>query len=387
MKLWVGGLCGLVALVAGGCLSGPDLGELFSGEAEDEVVAKSGWSRVAAHGVLRTPVVSVAFSPDGKAIATGHYPTVATDVRVSVLFSPPGHIQLWQLDPDDHLRTLSDKGSVTIEGYMFERLQFTSDSRHVCVHVGDSVDDRGQDYRYEVLVWDADTFKLERRNASSRGTLSGGARFVTEREGDPHDESTIVIRDLATGSVLSRLKANRPQDGLVFSPDARLLATSVGETSENRTTAIWDCASGNRLCTLPFDADWSASGFSRDGKSFAAGHSINKSIEVWNSLDGSTIRTLVPGFSKEYTSIRGLAFSPDDRLLAAALEVGRRGEIRVWEIEGGKLLTTIADPSIWGFTAVAFSPDGTLLAAGDPEGVLTLCAVPEEHRPGNVGRE
>ncbi|MBD2122366.1 WD40 repeat domain-containing protein [Trichocoleus sp. FACHB-262] len=79
------------------------------------------------------------------------------------------------------------------------------------------------------------------------------------------------------------------------------------------------------------------------------------SIKFWNWLTGQPLSSpLLPA------SAQGdrIALSPDERLLAAAdLHV-----ITIWNLETGKVVHTL--PNAQSCTAMAFSPDGRLLAAG-----------------------
>jgi RNA polymerase sigma factor (sigma-70 family) len=109
--------------------------------------------------------------------------------------------------------------------------------------------------------------------------------------------------------------------------------------------------------------------FARSGKLVATA-GADGTVRVWNLATGDQVYAL-----KQPGKPAGVAFSPDDRLLAA-VTLGKDGEVRVWDTAGGKLMWRDAsmsptlNPGPGG--AVAFSPDGKLLAAGKAQGVTMV---------------
>ena len=63
--------------------------------------------------------------------------------------------------------------------------------------------------------------------------------------------------------------------------------------------------------------------------------------------------------------VSAVAFSPDGKLLAAS---DREGSISLWEVSTGQRIATLNEAGGKIVNDVAFSPDGKLLASGDGNG-------------------
>lgn len=147
------------------------------------------------------------------------------------------------------------------------------------------------------------------------------------------------------------------------SPDGKLLATSMWMMDK---TVLWDGGSGSLLTDLsPQDgtsAQVNALTFSADGSLLAIGYD-NGLVEVWNMAgERSLAYTLKSDPQADSTS--ELAFAPDGKRLAAAYTVGDyASSIGIWALPDGTLKTIIEGPKSE-VASLAFSPDGSLLAAG-----------------------
>lgn len=94
-------------------------------------------------------------------------------------------------------------------------------------------------------------------------------------------------------------------------------------------------------------------------------------VVLWDVQSGTLVRTLRDEGSQSWRGQRRVAFSPDGRLVAA---VGWGPEIKIWAVTTGQLLQKFQGAATT--EALAFSPDGKLLATGgqdkDNKGTLSL---------------
>jgi RNA polymerase sigma factor (sigma-70 family) len=325
---------------------------------------------------------SLAFTPDGKALA-------CWDNREALHF--------WDATTGKELRRLKPEGKPRGGPFTASYLAFTPDGRAVLLKSG---------YDPTLRLLDAATGK-ELRSFPSPGqhafatTLSpDGKRLAVAGE-----DKIIRVWDVETAKELYRLPAARYEVRCIaFAPDGKLLATG-----DHGVAHLWDAATGKELKALPVPNHSVASlAFTPDSKTLVTG-SLYEDIRVWEVPGGRLLRafvhraeegleflpdgrTLFAGrggqrntvhfldavTGKEVRRFEGhdsraeaVAFSPDGRLVAT----GAMGSdpIHLWEAATGKLVRLLGEsehaPSAW---ALAFSPDGKLLASGGYAGQVAL---------------
>jgi WD40 repeat protein len=140
---------------------------------------------------------------------------------------------------------------------------------------------------------------------------------------------------------------------VAMSPDGRRLASATEKLNEPAQVKVWDAAAGQEICAITATADPKSvqrMAFSLDGSRLATASSDWK-VKVWDAATGHVIHTLGGG--------RAVAFSPDGRLLAA-------GTGKLWDAVSGQETCTLKvrfGGMMGGEGELVFSPDGRRLAA------------------------
>jgi WD40 repeat protein len=222
-----------------------------------------------------------------------------------------------------------------------------------------------------VYFWDVATGRLIRSDdrygylgRHDTLTMSRDGRFLATRssEGVRVVELTADIR----ARRLASLNGEQVHDlhALAFSDDAGRLSAATSES-----VVIWNVRNGKLLRRLTFkNADLDQVPLSPDGRlvavnNFAAGPTI------WDLGAGVQVRRFP-------TAARALAFTPDNKGLALDTELGA---LEIRELSSGKTRRTMKRSSRDVIDHVAFSGDGRWLAAaaGGTQGgnVISLCDV------------
>jgi WD40 repeat protein len=321
-------------------------------------------------------VGSVAFSPDGKVLATGAYKTarlwnVATGRQIaslpagsdavdSVVFSPGGKT----------LATGDDDGTVRLWNVATRR-QFASfrASSQYLGSVAFSPDGKvlaTGDFGGTARLWNLATGRqIASLRVSSKGVNSvafspGGNILAIGNE-----DSTVWLFNPATRQVVGGyLTSGTSSDGInsvAISPDGKTLATG----DRAGAARLWNLTIACQIAGLPVGSAYVDSvAFSPDGKTLAT-TDADGAAQLWDPATGRQIARLLAGSQQ----INSVAFSPDGKTLAT----GEYKTARLWNLATSRQIASLPagsqNPPIH---SVAFSPDGKTLATGDNGGTARL---------------
>jgi WD40 repeat protein len=185
----------------------------------------------------------------------------------------------------------------------------------------------------------------------------------------------IHMWDTATGELVTVLESDAEYTGrITFSPDGSLLASG----SSDGLIQLWDVQEGSLLASLDGQTSWVSdvafAPVKRFGEIILASSSwTDGTIHLWHVHEDGSAAVSAPLKNVPLEGPTYLAFSSDGTLLAAGHVDGR---VRLWDVVTGELLVPLAGHPQSPWLRVAFSPDGTLLASGGWDGTVWLWHVP-----------
>jgi RNA polymerase sigma factor (sigma-70 family) len=176
---------------------------------------------------------------------------------------------------------------------------------------------------------------------------------------------SLRVRDAATGKELRKIELPRANpysrnEWLAFTPDGKAIAV----TSQGKVIHLIAFASGKTIREFPHDSSVLGIAFSPDGKLMAAGGydhvKGNYFARLWEVATGKELRRFMHG--KTGYGIRSLAFSPDGKTLATG---GDDARLRLFDVDSGKERRAFPKDGDRRMSrgSVAFAPDGKTVAA------------------------
>lgn len=230
--------------------------------------------------------------------------------------------------------------------------------------------------------------RMVRPGGALQAVAVNPAGTLVAAAGAAEPDTTVLLWDLhnPTRPTLldARLSGHRGEIyAVAFSPDGAVLATG----SADRTVRLWDVTNPARPRALgqPLTGprgDVLAVEFSPDGDTLAIG-GRDETLRLWDIRDQERPVAASPTLTGAAGEVRSIAFHPGGSLMAVAEGITGRGAVRVWDIRDKKHPQPLGSPLTMPsrVNTVAFSPDGTTLAAGSNDAVVRLWTMTDPARP------
>ncbi|WP_437520068.1 protein kinase [Sorangium sp. So ce726] len=362
----------------------------------------------------RARVLTLALSPDGMLLATGHaYGAVwlwdvATEVPLRMLEGHEGRVLsiAWSADGRMLASSSSDKTVRLWEGGTGKALRVLGGHEGGVLSIAWSADGMtlaSGSRDKTVRLWQGSTGTMLRVLNGHKGpvqSVAWSANGTMLASGS--DDRRVRLWDGSTGKVLRVLKGHEgPVQSVAWSADGTMLASG----SDDRTVRLWDGSTGKELRVLKghegrvLSVAWSANGvilasgsddmvlrtwdgstgmalggnaghdsgihsvtWSADGETLVSGS--QEKVWLWHRSNGNTLRALKAILER----VCGVAWSADGVTLASGSD---DKSVRLWHGSTGKELGVLRGHQGW-VQCVAWSADGTMLASGSDDKTVRL---------------
>lgn len=193
---------------------------------------------------------------------------------------------------------------------------------------------------------------------------SAAKRWLSEAPAAHRGWEWRYLNGLAEQRAMERRAHDSAVTGLAVSADGGLIASTSGD----KTVKLWDARSGAAVGTLSGAAAATWSPAFRAGGAQVAAMGSDGAVRVWPVKEGWQVRA----YEKLGNGLGAVAWSPDGRLLAAGTwtfvrGAGVKGWVHVWDFEADALLWKVED-GVKPIAELAFHPEGRRFVVGTWDG-------------------
>ena len=327
-------------------------------------------------------IESLAFSPDGKTLASGSLDNTiilwdvakgkrkktlkkhANEIR-KVVFSPDGKtllsydrstiLKLWEVETGKLIHNINDHANIaTSISLSPDGLTLVSGSQNGYIHIWDVATGKKKK-----------TFKAHNNSVTSVSYSPDGLTIASASW-----DKTIHLWDVSTSKRKNSLKKpSGNMRNMVFSPVDPLLVVAT-----DKSIHVWD-VDPLQLKYAPIEhksnAIYQGLLLSADGKSIVSTGEA-QTVKIWNVAKGNLRKTLK--LKNTYPLTKDIALNPDGKILVSINIF--ENTLHLWNVMTGEYKNSLKDIHILNWFGIylscEFSPDGKYLVAGSYDATLSL---------------